>query len=74
MRLLIVEDEVRLADYLRKGLGENGYVVDVAHDGIDGLHLATEGRYDLLLLDVMLPGADGFAVLEAMRGASRFRC
>jgi heavy metal response regulator len=71
MRLLIVEDEVRLAEYLRKGLGENGHVVDVAHDGIDGLHLATEGRYDLLLLDVMLPGVDGFGVLEAVRRTSQ---
>lgn len=43
MRLLVIEDEVRLADYLRKGLSESGYVVDVANDGIDGLHLAVEG-------------------------------
>ncbi len=67
MRLLVVEDEPKLAEYLRKGLGENGYVVDVAHDGIDGRHLATEGHYDLLVLDVMLPGVDGFGVLDAVR-------
>ncbi|WP_295638736.1 heavy metal response regulator transcription factor [uncultured Methylibium sp.] len=67
MRLLVVEDEPKLAEYLRKGLGENGYVVDVAHDGIDGRHLATEGQYDLLVLDVMLPGVDGFGVLDAVR-------
>ncbi len=67
MRLLVVEDEPKLAEYLRKGLGENGYVVDVAHDGIDGRHMATEGQYDLLVLDVMLPGVDGFGVLDAVR-------
>ncbi|WP_309625956.1 heavy metal response regulator transcription factor [Methylibium sp.] len=67
MRLLVVEDEPRLAAYLKKGLSENGHVVDVAHDGIDGRHLALEGRYDLLVLDVMLPGVDGFGVLQALR-------
>lgn len=67
MRILVVEDEVRLAAYLKKGLTENGYVVDVAHDGIDGRHLATEGEYDLVLLDVMLPGIDGFGVLRGLR-------
>jgi two-component system copper resistance phosphate regulon response regulator CusR len=69
MRLLVIEDERRLAEYLCKGLGENGYVVDAAHSGIDGLHLALEGEYDLVLLDVMLPGIDGFAVLRALRSA-----
>ena len=59
MKLLVIEDEVKLAEYLRKGLTESGYVVDVAHDGIDGLHLAMEGGYDLLVLDSMLPGIDG---------------
>lgn len=67
MRLLVVEDEPRLADYLRKGLSESGYVVDVAHNGIDGLHLALEGSYDLIVLDVMLPGRDGFEVLTELR-------
>ena len=67
MRLLVVEDEPKLAEYLRKGLSENGYIVDVAHDGIDGRHLGTEGHYDLLVLDVMLPGIDGFGVLDAVR-------
>ncbi|MGS0758794.1 response regulator, partial [Roseateles sp. GG27B] len=55
MKLLVIEDEIKLAEYLRKGLSEEGYVVDLAHDGIDGLHLATEGDYDLVLLDSMLP-------------------
>ena len=67
MRLLVVEDEVKLAAYLRKGLTEEGFVVDVAHDGVDGLHLAMEYDYDLLVLDAMLPGIDGLGVLAALR-------
>jgi len=67
MKLLVVEDEVKLAEYLRKGLSEEGYTVDVAHTGIDGLHMATEVDYDLLVLDGMLPGIDGLAVLAALR-------
>ena len=67
MRILVVEDEKKLAGYLKKGLSENGHVVDLAHDGIDGRHLAIEGDYDLVLLDVMLPGVDGFGVLRALR-------
>lgn len=67
MRILIIEDERRLAAYLQRGLTENGYVVDLAADGIDGKHLAIEGEYDLVLLDVMIPGLDGFAVLEHLR-------
>jgi len=67
MRILVVEDEPKLANYLQKGLTENGYVVDVAHDGIDGAHLAVHGDYDLVVLDVMLPGIDGFGVLKAIK-------
>ena len=67
MRLLVIEDEPKLAEYLRQGLSESGYVVDVAHNGIDGRHLALSGDYDLILLDVMLPGLDGFEVLAAIR-------
>ena len=67
MKLLVIEDEVKLAEYLRKGLTEEGYVVDVAHNGIDGLHLAMEGDYDLLVLDGMLPGIDGLGLLAALR-------
>jgi two-component system, OmpR family, copper resistance phosphate regulon response regulator CusR len=67
MRLLVIEDEPKLADYLQKGLSENGYVVDVARNGIEGRHLATEGDYQLVLLDVMLPGIDGWGVLKAVR-------
>ncbi len=67
MRILVVEDEPKAAAYIRKGLSEHAYVVDVAHNGIDGLHLATSGDYGLVLLDVMLPGADGWSVLQAIR-------
>jgi two-component system, OmpR family, copper resistance phosphate regulon response regulator CusR len=67
MRILIVEDEPKTAAYVCKGLMEQAYIVDVATDGIEGLHLATSGSYDLILLDVMLPGADGWTVLEALR-------
>jgi two-component system, OmpR family, copper resistance phosphate regulon response regulator CusR len=71
MRLLVVEDEVKLAQYLHKGLSESGHVVDLAHDGIEGRRLATGGDYDLVLLDLMLPGVDGFGVLAALRGAGK---
>jgi len=71
MRLLVIEDEIKLAQYLHKGLSENGHVVDLAHDGIEGRRLATGGDYDLVLLDVMLPGVDGFGVLQAIRADGR---
>lgn len=71
MRLLIVEDERKLAQYLEKGLSENGYTVDLAHDGIEGQRLALDGAYDLVLLDVMLPGVDGFGIVSALRRAGR---
>jgi two-component system copper resistance phosphate regulon response regulator CusR len=67
MRILIVEDEPKIAAYVRKGLMEQGYAVDVADNGIDGLHLATTTNYDLILLDVMLPGIDGWSVLQGVR-------
>ncbi len=67
MKLLVVEDEAKLADYLRKGLSEAGYSVEVALNGIDGLHLAMEGDHDLVLLDSMLPGIDGLSLLAALR-------
>ena len=67
MKLLVVEDELKLAGYLHKGLTEEGYVVDLAHTGVDGLHLALSGDYDLILLDVMLPAIDGLTVLGTLR-------
>ncbi|WP_095094199.1 heavy metal response regulator transcription factor [Pseudomonas sp. Irchel 3A5] len=67
MRVLIIEDEEKTADYLRRGLTEQGFTVDLARDGIEGLHLALESDYDVIILDVMLPGLDGFGVLRALR-------
>lgn len=67
MKILVVEDNTKLAGHLRRGLAENGYVVDVAADGVDGRHLALHGEYDLVLLDVMLPGIDGFSLLAELR-------
>ena len=67
MKILIVEDEKRAAAYLRQGLVESGYTVETAQNGTDGLHLAVNGDHDLIILDVMLPGIDGFAVLTALR-------
>ena len=67
MKILVVEDEVKLAEYLRQGLTEEGFTVDVAHNGIDGLHLAVEGQHDVIVLDRMLPGIDGLGVLAALR-------
>lgn len=67
MKILIVEDEPKTGDYLRQGLGEAGFVVDLARDGLDGLHLAQNGEYDLIVLDVMLPSLDGWGILQALR-------
>ncbi len=67
MKILVVEDELKMAGYLTRGLTEQGYTVDHAHDGIDGQHLALEFDYDVIVLDVMLPGQDGFAVLRSLR-------
>jgi two-component system copper resistance phosphate regulon response regulator CusR len=67
MRLLLIEDEPKTAAYLRQGLEENGFVVDVDGRGDDGLHLARTAAYDLVILDVMLPGLDGWAIVTAMR-------
>jgi two-component system copper resistance phosphate regulon response regulator CusR len=67
LKILVIEDEPKAAEYLRQGLAESGYTVDVAHHGTDGLHLAATGDHDLLILDIMLPGIDGFAVLSALR-------
>jgi DNA-binding response OmpR family regulator len=69
MRLLIVEDERRLAVSLAKGLRAKGFAVDVAYDGREGLHRAQEGTYDLVVLDIMLPGMNGYHVCGALRAA-----
>ncbi len=67
MKVLIVEDEAKAAAYLKKGLEENGFVADIAEDGETGAYLARGGSYDLLILDVMLPGQDGWSVLRELR-------
>lgn len=68
-KILVIEDDVRAADFIAKGLTDEGYVVDKATDGRDGLFHATDGSYDAIILDRMLPGMDGMAVLAAMRAA-----
>ena len=67
MKILIVEDEHKTGEYLRQGLGEAGFVVDLARDGTDGLHHALQESYDLVILDVMLPGMNGWQVLQGIR-------
>jgi len=71
MRILIVEDEKKTASYLRKGLSESGFVVDVAENGEVGLHLACTFCYDVIILDVMLPVRNGWAVLSEIRRSGR---
>jgi two-component system copper resistance phosphate regulon response regulator CusR len=71
MRVLLVEDEIKTGDYLRKGLSEHGFVVDVARRGDDGTHLALSEEYAVIVLDVMLPGADGWSVLKSIRRAKQ---
>ncbi|AJZ63257.1 MULTISPECIES: heavy metal response regulator transcription factor [Paraburkholderia] len=67
MRILVIEDELKTAAYLKKGLEESGYAVDVANDGPQGLILAQEEEYDVIVLDVMLPGMDGWTVVKTLR-------
>ena len=67
MKLLLIEDEIKTAAYVSKGLREHGFVVDCVYRGDDGLHLATEQVYDLVLLDVMLPGRSGWEVIAGLR-------
>jgi DNA-binding response OmpR family regulator len=67
VRILVVEDEVGLARALQRGLSAEGFSVDVAHDGADGLHLARENRFDAVVLDVMLPGLSGYRVCQTLR-------
>ena len=67
MRILLVDDEVRLADGIRRGLEAEGMLVDVAHNGVDGLRMATDVDYDAIVLDVMMPGMSGYRVCQALR-------
>ncbi|MBF5032952.1 response regulator transcription factor [Micromonospora sp. WMMA1976] len=72
MRLLVVEDETRLAAALRRGLSAEGFVVDVAATGPDGLDAARHGEYDAMILDVMLPGLSGYEVVRRLRAEQRW--
>jgi two-component system copper resistance phosphate regulon response regulator CusR len=67
MSILVIEDDPGTGDYLKKGLKESGYAVDLARTGTEGLHLALENRYELIVLDVMLPGIDGWQIMQALR-------
>ena len=71
MKILIVEDEIKTGDYLRQGLTEAGFTVDLTRDGADGLHQAISENYDLMILDVMLPKLNGWQVLEMLRKADK---
>jgi two-component system copper resistance phosphate regulon response regulator CusR len=70
MNILVVEDEDKTAAYMRKGLTENGYLVDHANNGWDGLNLAHSGKYDLLILDIVLPRCDGWTILDSVRNSA----
>src|SRR5471032_1923625 len=67
MAILVIEDDPKTGDYLKKGLRESGYAVDLIRNGSDGLHMALENQYDLVVLDVMLPGTDGWKIMGALR-------
>ena len=67
MRILVVEDDKKVAGFIKKGLEEETYAVDVAYDGEDGLHFGSEGQYDLIILDIMLPKIDGLEILSQLR-------
>ena len=67
MKILIVEDEQKTATYLRKGFSESGFAVDLADRGDDGFYLASQGHYDVIVLDIMLPQRDGWSILSDLR-------
>jgi two-component system copper resistance phosphate regulon response regulator CusR len=71
MKILIVEDEAKTREYLKQGLNEAGFLVDTASNGLDGQHFAMTEKYDLIVLDVMLPDVDGWRILEAVRSAGK---
>src|SRR5665213_351685 len=71
MQILIVEDDQRLARQLKKGLEENGHIVSLAFDGGDGLEVARQGHFDVLVLDVMLPTMDGFGIVRRLRSSGK---
>lgn len=70
MRLLLIEDDIKIASFIIKGLKEAGFAVDYAEDGINGLHLALTEQYDAVIIDIMLPGIDGLSIIERMRSSN----
>lgn len=71
MKLLVVEDEIKIGEYLRQGLVESGFIVDLAHNGLDGYHKAATEEYDLIILDVMLPDISGWKIIESLRETNK---
>jgi two-component system, OmpR family, copper resistance phosphate regulon response regulator CusR len=71
MKILVIEDEIKTARFLKKGLNESGFVVDISTNGSEGLHLALEMQFDVIILDLMLPEMDGWQVLSRLRQAKR---
>jgi two-component system, OmpR family, copper resistance phosphate regulon response regulator CusR len=71
MRILVIEDKKKIGEYIKKGLSENGFNVDVAEDGDTGAHLACGERYDLIIMDVMLPYRDGWSIVKQMRAVGK---
>jgi two-component system copper resistance phosphate regulon response regulator CusR len=71
MKILVIEDEAKTAKFLKKGLGEAGFVVDVAADGLNGLRMAQDTDFDMVILDIMLPHLDGWQVLTRLRRTSQ---
>jgi two-component system, OmpR family, response regulator len=71
MNILLIEDDAEIAGYLAKGLRAEGHVVDTAQAGVDGLHMATTGNHDVLVIDRMLPGLDGLAILRTLRASGK---
>lgn len=71
MKLLVVEDEQKTGEYLRQGLVESGYIVDLTHNGLDGYHKAMTEDYDLIILDIMLPDINGWKIVQSLRAANK---
>lgn len=73
MKILVIEDDPKTGDYLRKGLRENGYAVDLSRSGTEGLQMALKNAYDLVILDVTLPGIDGWQIMGSLRDKDEVR-
>lgn len=71
MKILVVEDDLKIGAYLKQGLSESSFIVDLVHNGVDGLHHALTEPYDIVILDVMLPGLDGWQILSGVRAAGK---